>query len=295
MAARHLLNSSISENGNGKYCQHQQNSHHPQEQSNVYHHGFLGHTLHLQQPPANTLNSSQHFSSKMDDIRGDTARAYPPPLPPLALRARAQEGGAGVPVVMSPLPSHQPPAKSHRAQLSKTTLEAGATFLSPLEAALPGPSVAIPDHCSVHSYDSHYQQKMQLSGEECKTVFHHGVLLPLQPQNYPSAVVSTTCTVTVPVQTTCTSHHLKLFQQHEPLYGCGCGNCETFFSSPRHGYLSPLTHFSGEGKCLPPPAPSPCGHFSEATPSPSYRYCSSLPPLVQVTVRRLLVRGYIHN
>lgn len=274
MAARYLLNNSTPENG--KSCQHQQNHH--QQQENVYQHRCHGHT-HLPQPSANTHHTHCSGTTLEGGIKRDTTCTYPPTPAP-------RGGPAAVSVIKPNLPSH-PSANTHRTQFSITTLEGDTTFSSPQEAAAP-PSVlqpppplspvAMPDHWSVQLYSNHYQQQTCPNGKECEPIVYHG-LLPSQPlQSYSAAMASATYTA-MPVAT---SQHCQLqLCRHEPFYGCGCVDCVVFFSSPGHGYLSPLTHFSGdEASCCPR------SHVSEATPA-SYSYCSSFPPPPQAVVSRL--------
>ena len=162
---------------------------------------------------------------------------------------------------------------------------------------------------NMYNNSGHYQQRtcLHVNGEEHKPMFYH-CLLPSSPRshNYPAVVTSTTNTEGrgLPLQsiaaTTSRQCHGQLLQQcgggHEPLYGCGCEDCMAFFSSPGHGYLSPLAHFGDEAMCsnpppLPSPSPSSSGHIvSGATTAASYSYCSGssfVPaPLPQVMVRR---------
>ena len=334
MAARYLLSSSTSENGSDAFCQLQQKNHYQEQQrqnqnDHVYHHQCcVGHTQrhhhhhqqHLDQSSANTHHHhhTQHHSSSttIEDIKGDatTHSTYPPPPPPATLLVPTQEKGRAV--VSTVLPA-QPPssANTQRTQFSFTALEGATTFSSLQEAAaspnvlLPPPSslspIAMPDPFSMHTqYNGrHYQQTCQ-NGDQRESVFYRGMLAPSQPQSYPTAAMASTttytapaaATVAVPLQTASSSpQHLQLLRRHEPLYGCGCGDCVTFFSSPGHGYLSPLTHFSDEASsCHPPPIPPPPPTLvsSEAIPPPAaaassgYTYNSSFPPPTQVVVRR---------
>ena len=257
MAARYLLNNSVS--GNGKLCQHYQH----QQQQNVLHHRYHSHT-HLDQPSANTHHTQLSITKLEGDIKGAGATC--------AHLAPPREGAAAVPVVMPPLPS--PSANTHHTQFSITTLEGNTIFPAPqgvtASVVMPPPPLspaAMPDQWRVHVYNNHRYQQTCLNGEELKPIGYHG-LLPSKPQNCPAAMASTAYTV----EPSATLHHQYQQRRHEPLYGCGCVDCVTFFSSPGHGYLSPLTHFSDEAIC--PHAGG--GHVSEATPA-SYSYCSSFP------------------
>ena len=330
MAARYLLGNSTSENNkfcqhqqNGRH--HQQHQEQLRHHESVCQRRYHGHHRHLDQPSANTHR--QHSSSTIEDTKGNVTTplcAYP-----TGPQVLLQEGGvpkaaaASVVAVPSLLPpSTQPSANSNQTQFSITIHEGDSTtFSSPQEEAAgqlpkvilsPPPSLSlslssralpVDQWTAVHMYNNsgHYQQNtcLHVNGEEHKPMFYH-CLLPSSPQshNYPAVVTSTAYTEErgLPLQsiaTTSQQYHGQLLQQcggHEPLYGCGCEDCVTFFSSPGHGYLSPLTHFGNETMSSNPPS-SPSGHIvSGATPAASYSYCSgsSFVPasLPQVMVRR---------
>ena len=276
MAARYLLNNSTSENG--KSCQLQQNHQH---QENIYQHRCHVHT-HLGQPSANTHRTHCSSTTLEGGIKRDTTCASPPPPAP--------EGGpAALSVVMPTLPSH-PSANTHQTQFSISMLKGCTTFSAPQEAAalpsvlLPPPSlspVAMPDRWSVHMYNDHFQQQTCLNGEEHEPIVYHG-LLPSQPlQSYSAAMASATYTA-VPVPMATSRHHQLQLCRHEPLYGCGCVDCVAVFSSPGHGYLSPLTHFSDDKASCPPRS-----HVGEATPACYSHYSSSFPAPQAAVVSRL--------
>ena len=263
MAARYLLNSSVS--GNGKLCQHYQH-----QQQNVLHHCCDGYS-HLEQPSANTHHTQFSITTMERDSGAGTICTHPP-MP--------REGAAAVPVVMSLPSSSSPSANTHHTQLSSITTLEGDTIFPAVQGAAASvvmsspppslsPSAAMPDQWRAHIYNKHHYQQMCQNGEKLEPIGYHDVLSS-QPRCSPAAMANTAYTVE---HSSTANDHQQWLCRHEPLYGCGCVNCVTFFSSPGHGYLSPLTHFNDEA--IYPHNSG--GHVNgEATPA-SYTYCNSFP------------------
>lgn len=138
-------------------------------------------------------------------------------------------------------------ANTH-SQLSFRPLEKDTTFSPSLAVggaavsrALPPPSSLLTRaaECwsSMHMCD--HSQQMCLNGEK------------LEPMS--SGYLSSHRPVPPVAMVTASSHpvmalvlHNSSESSHCPLYGCQCVKCLELFSSPKHGYLTPLSHFNGD-------------------------------------------------